>query len=97
MTKVVTPSLFSRPPPLCSSLSCDSQILLKALYQPCIPPLTVYRRPLSLYTMATPSTNKFRTYVLTGSVAAITATGAWYGAGMKTRREYTKVRDSEMV
>ncbi|CAK3898386.1 hypothetical protein DOTSEDRAFT_18949 [Lecanosticta acicola] len=34
------------------------------------------------------STNKIRTYVLTGSVAAITATGAWYGAGLKTRQEF---------
>ncbi|KZF20941.1 hypothetical protein L228DRAFT_270201 [Xylona heveae TC161] len=31
---------------------------------------------------------KLRRLVLTGSVAAITATGAWYGAGIKTRQEY---------
>ncbi|KAK5129070.1 hypothetical protein LTR85_000403 [Meristemomyces frigidus] len=46
--------------------------------------------------MAAPSSNKFRTYVLTGSVAAITATGAWYGAGVKTRREYTQVRNTAL-
>lgn len=36
-------------------------------------------------------TNSIRTYVLTASVAAITATGAWYGAGLKTRQEYKQV------
>ncbi|KAK4548317.1 hypothetical protein LTR36_010187 [Oleoguttula mirabilis] len=46
--------------------------------------------------MAAPSSNKFRTYVLTGSVAAITATGAWYGAGVKTRREYTQERNTAL-
>ncbi|KAF2212442.1 hypothetical protein CERZMDRAFT_17396, partial [Cercospora zeae-maydis SCOH1-5] len=29
-----------------------------------------------------------RIYALTGSVAAITATGAWYGAGLNMRQEY---------
>ena len=28
-----------------------------------------------------------RRVVLTGSIAAITATGAWYGAGLKTKRD----------
>jgi NADH:ubiquinone oxidoreductase subunit F (NADH-binding) len=42
--------------------------------------------------MASPPSNKFRTYVLTASVVAITAAGAWYGAGLKTRQEYQQVR-----
>ncbi|TKA78000.1 hypothetical protein B0A55_03830 [Friedmanniomyces simplex] len=37
--------------------------------------------------MAAPA-NPLRTYVITGAVAAITATGAWYGAGLKARQEY---------
>jgi hypothetical protein len=37
------------------------------------------------------STNKFRTYALTGAVAGITATGAWYGAGLNIRREVQQV------
>ncbi|KAM3415715.1 hypothetical protein BST61_g9229 [Cercospora zeina] len=32
--------------------------------------------------------NKARLYALTGSIAAITATGAWYGAGLNMRQEY---------
>ncbi|RMZ24612.1 hypothetical protein D0859_11346 [Hortaea werneckii] len=36
------------------------------------------------------SSNPVRTWILTGSVAAITATGAWYGAGLKTRQEYNQ-------
>ncbi|RMX74425.1 hypothetical protein D0869_12603 [Hortaea werneckii] len=38
------------------------------------------------------SSNPIRTWILTGSVAAITATGAWYGAGLKTRQEYNQDR-----
>ncbi|KAK5718213.1 hypothetical protein LTR17_015786 [Elasticomyces elasticus] len=34
------------------------------------------------------SANPLRTYVITGAVAAITATGAWYGAGLKAQQEY---------
>lgn len=41
--------------------------------------------------MAHPSPNPFRIYILTASVAAITATGAWYGAGLKTRQEFRRV------
>lgn len=37
------------------------------------------------------TSNPVRTYILTGSVAAITATGAWYGAGLKTRQEHSQV------
>ncbi|KAH9845742.1 hypothetical protein Tdes44962_MAKER01173 [Teratosphaeria destructans] len=33
-----------------------------------------------------------RTIALTLSVAAITATGAWYGAGLKMRQEYKQER-----
>lgn len=39
--------------------------------------------------MATP--NKARIVAVTGGVAAITATGAWYGAGLKTRQEFKQV------
>lgn len=39
--------------------------------------------------MSTP--NRTRTVVLTCSIAAITATGALYGAGLKTRQEYKRV------
>ncbi|KAI9804914.1 MAG: hypothetical protein M1833_006217 [Piccolia ochrophora] len=31
---------------------------------------------------------KIRRIVLTGSVAAVAATGAWYGAGLKARQEF---------
>ncbi|EME48415.1 hypothetical protein DOTSEDRAFT_18949 [Dothistroma septosporum NZE10] len=37
-----------------------------------------------------------RVYILTGAVAAITATGAWYGAGLKTRQEFKQERQSVM-
>lgn len=35
---------------------------------------------------------KIRRFVMTGAVFAITATGAWYGAGLKTQQEFKKVR-----
>ncbi|KAF1348656.1 hypothetical protein BDV97DRAFT_297140 [Delphinella strobiligena] len=38
--------------------------------------------------MATPTAQTVRRWVMTGSVAAITATGAWYGAGLKTQQEF---------
>ena len=41
--------------------------------------------------MATAPTSKFRIFILTISVAAITATGAWYGAGLKIEQDYKKV------
>ncbi|MCJ1470050.1 hypothetical protein MMC07_008695 [Pseudocyphellaria aurata] len=34
--------------------------------------------------------NKTRTIILTCSIAAITATGAWYGAGLKAQQEYKR-------
>jgi hypothetical protein len=37
---------------------------------------------------------KIRRFVMTGAVFAITATGAWYGAGLKTQQEFKKVRQS---
>ncbi|KAK4636265.1 hypothetical protein CLAFUW4_02168 [Fulvia fulva] len=37
---------------------------------------------------------KPRVYILTGAVAAITATGAWYGAGLKTRHEFKQERQT---
>lgn len=40
------------------------------------------------------STTRARNIILTGAVAAITATGAWYGAGLKTRQEISQVRYS---
>ena len=33
-----------------------------------------------------------RRVILTGSIAAISATGAWYGAGLKTQQEHKEVR-----
>lgn len=44
--------------------------------------------------MSSPSVQKFRRYILTASFAAITVTGAWYGAGLKMRQEYTQVNHS---
>ena len=43
--------------------------------------------------MSGPSTAKVRRIVLTGAVAAITATGTWYGAGLKTQQERKQVSD----
>lgn len=40
---------------------------------------------------------KPRVYILTGAVAAITATGAWYGAGLKTRHEFKQVFPSSSL
>jgi len=56
-----------------------------------IPYMSYHQVSSSHDTMAA-APNKFRTYALTGSFAAITATGAWYGAGLKTRQEYSQVR-----
>ena len=42
--------------------------------------------------MSAPSTSRLRRIVLTGSIAAITATGAWYGAGLKVQQERNEVR-----
>jgi len=33
---------------------------------------------------------------MTGSVAAITATGAWYGAGLKTRQEFKQEKQARI-
>lgn len=33
---------------------------------------------------------KIRRFVMTGAVFAITATGVWYGAGLKTQQEFKK-------
>ena len=35
---------------------------------------------------------KIRRIVLTGAIAAVTATGAWYGAGLKIQRDTKKVK-----
>ncbi|KAL1311251.1 hypothetical protein AAFC00_001440 [Neodothiora populina] len=37
---------------------------------------------------AATTTQAVRRWVMTGSVAAITMTGAWYGAGLKTQHEF---------
>ncbi|THY56723.1 hypothetical protein D6C97_05000 [Aureobasidium pullulans] len=37
--------------------------------------------------MSTPQFATFRRFVLTGSIAAVTATGAWYGAGLKMKQD----------
>jgi hypothetical protein len=41
--------------------------------------------------MSGPSTASVRRVVLTGSIAAITAVGTWYGAGLKTEQERKQV------
>lgn len=41
--------------------------------------------------MTTPTAQTVRRWVMTGSVAAITATGAWYGAGLKAQQEFKQV------
>jgi len=41
--------------------------------------------------MSTPQAQAIRRWVLTGSFAAITATGALYGAGLKSSQEYKEV------
>ncbi|GAB7352569.1 hypothetical protein MBLNU459_g2953t1 [Dothideomycetes sp. NU459] len=48
--------------------------------------------------MAAPSplAQAVRRWVLTGSVAAVTATGAWYGAGLKTKQEYKQVKQKRL-
>lgn len=40
----------------------------------------------------TMSQQKIQRMVWTGAIAAVTATGAWYGAGLKTRQEIEQVR-----
>ncbi|EON68767.1 hypothetical protein W97_08025 [Coniosporium apollinis CBS 100218] len=35
---------------------------------------------------------QIRRLVMTGAVAAVTVTGAWYGAGLKTRQEFKQER-----
>ncbi|KAF2773373.1 hypothetical protein EJ03DRAFT_347886 [Teratosphaeria nubilosa] len=44
--------------------------------------------------MAARASSNTRTIAITLSVAAITATGAWYGAGLKTRQEYKQERNT---
>jgi len=47
--------------------------------------------------MSGPSTASVRRIVLTGAVAAITATGTWYGAGLKTQQERNQVSGTSSV
>jgi hypothetical protein len=47
---------------------------------------------IAVSTMSGPSTASVRRIVLTGSIAAITATGTWYGAGLKTQQERNQVK-----
>ncbi|KAK5019972.1 hypothetical protein LTR60_000961, partial [Cryomyces antarcticus] len=42
--------------------------------------------------MSAPQQQAIRRWIITGAVAGVTATGAWYGAGLKTRQEFTQVR-----
>lgn len=48
--------------------------------------------PLRRATMATPQAQAIRRWIMTGAVAAITITGTFYGAGLKTDQEVKKVR-----
>jgi hypothetical protein len=41
--------------------------------------------------MSGPQFANFRRFVLTGSIAAVTATGAWYGAGLKMKQDIKQV------
>lgn len=41
--------------------------------------------------MSIPQFATFRRFVLTGSIAAVTATGAWYGAGLKMKQDIRQV------
>nr|POF05829.1 hypothetical protein CFP56_53216 [Quercus suber] len=45
---------------------------------------------------AGPPANKVRVYILTAAFTAITATGAWYGAGLKADQEAKKEREVAM-
>jgi hypothetical protein len=40
---------------------------------------------------------KIRRFVMTGAVFAITATGAWYGAGLKTQQEFKVCQSCEIA
>ncbi|TKA59917.1 hypothetical protein B0A49_04045 [Cryomyces minteri] len=42
--------------------------------------------------MSAPQQQAIRRWIITGAVAGVTATGAWYGAGLKTRQEFTQVK-----
>ncbi|KAG9590865.1 hypothetical protein KCU77_g7693, partial [Aureobasidium melanogenum] len=42
--------------------------------------------------MSAPQFATFRRFVLTGSIAAVTATGAWYGAGLKMKQDIKQER-----
>jgi hypothetical protein len=44
--------------------------------------------------MSGPQFANFRRFVLTGSIAAVTATGAWYGAGLKMKQDIKQVCSS---
>ncbi|OCK84727.1 hypothetical protein K432DRAFT_400869 [Lepidopterella palustris CBS 459.81] len=39
---------------------------------------------------------KIRRFIMTGSIAAITATGAWYGAELKTRQEFKQEKQKAL-
>jgi predicted secreted protein len=41
--------------------------------------------------MSIPQFANFRRFVLTGSIAGVTATGAWYGAGLKMKQDIKQV------
>ncbi|CAC9889934.1 unnamed protein product, partial [Aureobasidium pullulans] len=45
--------------------------------------------------MSTPQFATFRRFVLTGSIAAVTATGAWYGAGLKMKQDIKQITELE--
>lgn len=43
-----------------------------------------------------PQVLKIRRYVWTGAIAAVTMTGAWYGAGLKTKQEIKQVSQQRL-
>ncbi|KAK3690588.1 hypothetical protein LTR37_019084 [Vermiconidia calcicola] len=46
--------------------------------------------------MSSVSSQSIRRYILTASVTAITVTGAWYGAGLKSRQEFKKEKTAAL-
>ncbi|KEQ72737.1 hypothetical protein M436DRAFT_82018 [Aureobasidium namibiae CBS 147.97] len=47
--------------------------------------------------MLTPQFATFRRFVLTGSIAAVTATGAWYGAGLKMKQDINQEKQKAAI
>ncbi|CAG8971115.1 hypothetical protein HYALB_00008592 [Hymenoscyphus albidus] len=44
----------------------------------------------------TPAQQKIRRFILTGAIASITMTGAWYGAGLKVQSDIIKTAQKRL-